>query len=65
MDTLLPGMDEFLINKAHERCKELDINVITKLFASKILEDKIFVITSYSIHYTKLYDILAPCAVGA
>ncbi len=62
MDTLLPGMDQFLINKAHERCKELDINVITKLFASKILEEKILLSNGAEVRYDMLIFVIG--AIG-
>lgn len=41
MNSILPGMDQFLIKKAEQRCNELDINIVTNLFASKIYKDKI------------------------
>ena len=43
-----------MINKSKKFFKEAD-NFQLEDFAEKVIEDK-DVITSYSIHYTKLYD---------
>lgn len=54
MDTLLPGMDPFLIKKAEQRCEELGIRVIKKNFASVILKDKVILSNNQEV----LYDML-------
>ncbi len=58
MESLLPGMDEFLISKATKRCKELGIDIITKLFASKIEEDKIVLSNGQTINYDILLFVI-------
>lgn len=58
MPTLLPGMDPFLIKKAEERCKELNIKVINNYFASKILEDKVVLSNKEEIAYDMLLFVI-------
>lgn len=58
MDTILPGMDPYLIKKAEERCNELDIKLITNLFASKIFEDKIVLSNGDKIEYNILLFVI-------
>lgn len=41
LDTLLPGLDSILIEKATKRCKELDIEVINSKFASKVTNESL------------------------
>lgn len=41
LDTLLPGLDKVLIEKATKRCKELDIEVINSKFASKVTNESL------------------------
>lgn len=62
MDTILPGMDPFLIKKSEERCEELGIKIITKLFASKILDDKIILSNNEEIPYDMLLFVIG--AIG-
>lgn len=62
MDTILPGMNPFLIKKSIKRCKELDIKLINKLFASKILEDKIILSSKEEIAYDILLFVIG--AIG-
>ena len=62
MDTILPGMDSFLIEKSRQRCEELGINVITNLFASKILEDKIILSNKDEFSYDILLFVIG--AIG-
>lgn len=58
MDTILPGMDSFLIKKSTERCKELGINVINNLFASKILQNSITLSNGKEISYDILLFVI-------
>jgi NADH dehydrogenase len=62
MDSILPGMDSFLIKKSENRCKELQINIVTNLFASKIHKDEIILSNEDSIPYTMLLFVIG--AVG-
>jgi len=54
MDSILPGMDSFLITKTENRCRELGIEIINNYFASKIFEDKIILSNEQIV----LYDML-------
>lgn len=54
MNTILPGMDEILIKKAENRCRDLGINIITNLFASEVLEDKLTLSNNISLDYDLL-----------
>jgi len=58
MDTLLPGLDPFLIKKAEERCKELNINVVNNYFASEILGDKVILSNNREISYDMLLFVI-------
>lgn len=58
MPTILPGMDEFLVNKAKKRCDELGIEVINNKFASKILEDKIVLSDKNEVSYDLLIFVI-------
>ncbi len=58
MDTILPGMDSFLIEKSMQRCEELGIKVINSLFASKILEDSIILSNKEEIPYDILLFVI-------
>jgi NADH dehydrogenase len=58
MDTLLPGMDTYLIKKAEERCQELGINVINNYFASKILEYRVILSNGQEIPYDMLLFVI-------
>ncbi|WP_072679380.1 NAD(P)/FAD-dependent oxidoreductase [Arcobacter sp. LA11] len=62
MNTILPGMDPFLVEKSIQRCKELDIKVINNLFASKILEDSIILSNDDEISYDILIFVIG--AIG-
>lgn len=62
METILPGMDPYLIKKAEQRCKELEIKIVTKLFASQIQEDKIVLSNGNEINYDMLLFVIG--AVG-
>lgn len=62
MDTVLPGMDPFLIQKATQRCEQLGINIVTSLFASEIYEDKIILSNKQEIPYDILLFVIG--AVG-
>lgn len=62
MDTILPGMDSFLIEKSIQRCAELDIKVINNLFASKILEDSVILSNGDEISYDMLLFVIG--AIG-
>lgn len=58
LDTILPGMDRFLIQKAEERCAELGIKTITNLFASKIFKDKVILSNGNEISYDMLLFVI-------
>ncbi len=58
MDSLLPGLDPYLINKSEARCKQLGIKVINKLFASKVLEDKIILSNGDELSYNMLLFVI-------
>jgi len=58
MNTILPGMDQFLIKEAQERCSQLNIEIITNLFASKILADKIILSNNKEIPYDMLLFVI-------
>ncbi len=62
MDTILPGMDPFLIEKSIQRCEELDIKIINNLFASKILEDSIILSNKEEVPYDILLFVIG--AIG-
>lgn len=62
MDSLLPGMDPFLIEKTTQRCKELGINIITSLFASDIQKDSIVLSNDQVLPYDILLFVIG--AVG-
>jgi len=62
MDTILPGMNPFLIQKATQRCKELDIEVITNLFASKIEQNSIILSNKQEVNYDILLFVIG--AIG-
>lgn len=62
METLLPGLDPFLIQKAEQRCEELGIKVINKFFASKIYEDKIVLSNGDELSYDMLLFVIG--AIG-
>lgn len=62
MSSILPGMDDFLIKKAEQRCKELEINIVTNLFASKIYENKIVLSNDSELNYNILVFVIG--AVG-
>lgn len=62
MDSILPGMDEFLIKKSEKRCEELGINIVTQLFASKIYNDKIVLSNSDELPYDILIFVIG--AIG-
>lgn len=58
MNSILPGMDSFLISKTEERCRELGINIITNYFASKIFEDRIVLSNEQEIPYDMLLFVI-------
>lgn len=58
MDSILPGMDAFLIAKAEERCHKLGIKVINNYFASKIFADKIILSNTQVIPYDMLIFVI-------
>ena len=58
MDTILPGMDQFLIKKTLQRCEELGIKIINNYFASKIKEDKIILSNEQEIKYDMLLFVI-------
>lgn len=62
MDTILPGMDKFLIQSSEKRCKELGINTVTQLFASKIFSDKIILSNNDELPYDILIFVIG--AIG-
>lgn len=62
MDTILPGLDKFLIDKATKRCEELGIKLITKVFASKIQEDRVILANGKEVPYDILIFVIG--AVG-
>ncbi|MDX1808413.1 MAG: FAD-dependent oxidoreductase [Sulfurospirillaceae bacterium] len=51
LDTILPNMDKFLIEKSMQRCEQLGVKVINKLFASKIFQDKVVLSNSLELPY--------------
>ncbi len=62
MNSILPGMDDVLIKKSEERCKELGINIVTNLFASKIYNDKLTLSNGKELPYDILIFVIG--AVG-
>lgn len=58
MPSILPGLDNFLIRKAQDRCVELDIEVITNLFASEIFNDKLILSNNQEISYDMLLFVI-------
>lgn len=58
MDTILPGMDPFLIRKTLQRCENLGIKIINNYFASKIKEDKIILSNGKEIKYDMLLFVI-------
>jgi len=62
METLLPGMDPYLIKKSEERCQQLGIKVVNKLFASKIEKDKIILSNGDELPYDMLLFVIG--AIG-
>lgn len=58
MNSLLPGMDPFLIDSAEKRCKELEIKVIKNYFASTILEDKVILSNNQEVPYDMLLFVI-------
>lgn len=58
MDTILPGMDQFLISKTLQRCENLGIKIINNYFASKIKEDKIILSNEKEIKYDMLLFVI-------
>lgn len=58
MDTVLPGMDSFLISKTMQRCVELEIKIINKYFASKIFENKVVLSNEEEIKYDMLLFVI-------
>lgn len=58
MDTILPGLDQFLISKTLQRCENLGIKIINNYFASKIKEDKIILSNEKEIKYDMLLFVI-------
>lgn len=58
MDSILPGMDPFLITKTKNRCHELGIEIINNYFASKIFEDKIILSNEQIVPYDMLIFVI-------
>jgi len=62
MDTVLPGMNPYLIKKSTQRCKDLGIEIVTNLFASKINADSIELSNKQEIQYDMLLFVIG--AIG-
>jgi NADH:ubiquinone reductase (H+-translocating) len=58
MNSILPGMDSYLIKKSEERCTILGIEIINNYFASKILKDKIILSNEQQIPYDMLIFVI-------
>ncbi len=58
LDTILPNMDPFLIEKSRQRCEQLSIQIITKRFASQLDEDKIILSDGSAIAYNLLIFVI-------
>lgn len=61
MNSILPGMDSYLIKKSEERCTSLGIEIINNYFASKILQDKIILSNEQEIPYDMLIFVIGAC----
>ncbi|MDD2895905.1 MAG: FAD-dependent oxidoreductase [Aliarcobacter sp.] len=58
MNSILPGMDSFLISSTEERCRNLGIKIINNYFASKILKDKVILSNEQEIPYDMLLFVI-------
>lgn len=58
MNTILPGLDNFLIKKSEERCDELGIKIVTNLFASEIYDNKIVLSNNTEVPYDMLIFVI-------
>ncbi|WP_331775223.1 NAD(P)/FAD-dependent oxidoreductase [Sulfurospirillum sp. 1612] len=58
LDTILPNMDPFLIEKSRLRCEQLGIKIITKRFASELDENKIILSDGSAIDYDLLIFVI-------